>query len=255
MKPYKVYWLMGCLSLLVYSACTPEHPTPSKFEEVPLVEIDSSSLRNPNNLRSKRLTIERAFLQLPEQELVVEGLRGLSKIERKLLLQSGTSHRYTCTLVGNYLEIIEKADNPEDDQEQLERLTIAVYNALTRKTIVFVSQELIEEQRAEKRIIQQHFLEYEQGQWNLVNQQLPLVSTATFFEENKPPLEPQYIYFDLQATDINYLQARLQHNRYPNKDSVALKEAYKVAYIWTGDQFQLNRQAMVQYDINEHHSK
>lgn len=257
MKLYKFQWLMGMLLLIFAVAC--QHDEEQTGRDLGLAPSlgDTPHLRDPSTLNSKRLSIQEAFLQLPEQELLLEGLRSLSKIERKILLQKGNSPRYACTLVGNYLEIIEKADNLEDEHEQLERLTMGVYNALTRKAIVFISQELIEEERDKKQIVQQRFLECQQGQWTPLSNTLPLVTTQTFLEEKTAPLQHQgqHFYFDLQATDVNYLQVRLQHQLYPNKDSIAIKEAYKVAYIWTGNAFQLNRQAMVQYEISERHSK
>lgn len=244
--------------LLLCTGCYPDQdPSYSELGGSPTLGTDSLQVRELFDLQQKRLSIQEAFLQLPESALVLEGLRSLSKIERKLLLQTGYSHRYVCTVTGNYLAIQEKADNLDDEQEQLEHFTLGVYNALTHKTIVFVSQTLKEENRRQQQVIQQQFLEYQTGQWKEAGQQLPTIDTKTFFEAGKVPYyaEQQFIYFELQEMDVNYLQAHLQHDRYSNKDSVALQEAYEVALVWTGDGFRLNRQPMVQYEISEHHSK
>jgi hypothetical protein len=220
-------------------------------------ELDSLTLRKLPPLPKQRLTIEKAFLQLPWSQLLLEGLRGISPIERKQLLKERQIDGYACTIVGNYLEIVELPDNLNDDAEQLERLTIAVYNALTNNTVVFTSQELIDERSDHKRIVQQRFLAYDKGQWHNIHQELPKVNTTTFLEAStrRSDSSKDYIYFDLQETDIHYLQAHLQHEFYPHEDSIPLKETYEVAYVWTGDQFRLNRKNIVRYEANEAHSK
>lgn len=258
MKSCKIHGLIGYVLFLWCSACTPEeHKTTQEIGITSPIDIDSPYLRDPNSTRDKRLTVEKAFLQLPEEKLLLEGLKSLSKLDRKLLLKSDDNRYYNCTIIGNYLEIIEKANNVEDEQELLERLAIGVYNSLTKHPVVFVSQELIEEERGQKRVVEQQFLEYHAGQWSVINHQLPTISTTTFFEaqELANSTQQHHIYFDLQAIDVNYLQARLQHELYPTQDSTALKEAYKVAYVWSGSEFNLYRQAMVQYEISEHHSR
>jgi hypothetical protein len=248
------YVIIGCL-LYIGTGCHPETPTTDDLNN--LSSVEQPSLRHSSQEAQKRLTVQQAFLRLPQEELILEGLHGLSSVERKLLLKTGHHYHYRCRVVGNYLEITEQAYNAEDEQEQLERFVMSVYNSLTKNSVVFISQSLVEEQRGQQQIIQQRFLEYQPNSWQDIGQQLPAITTKTFFEKDTPPLQNQsdHFYFDLLPTDVNYLQARLQYELYPNKDSTALREAYKVALVWTGNAFQLNRQPMVQYEISEYHSK
>lgn len=258
MKIYTLHWLIGILIFFFLSACSnEEYLSKEGCNTGEIKELENFSLREPNAHKKQRLTIEKAFLQLPESKLLLEGLRGLSFMERRQLLKEQQIESYTCTIVGNYLEIIELPDNLNDEAEQLERLTIAVYNALTNNTVVFVSQELIAENHHKKSIVQQHFLAYNKGQWDNIREELPTINTSTFLETSTTLSQnsKDYFYFDLQETDIHYLQAHLQHEFYPHKDSIPLKEAYEVAYVWTGDRFQLNRKNIVRYEANTTHSK
>ncbi|MFK7798572.1 MAG: hypothetical protein AB8E82_14065 [Aureispira sp.] len=258
MKVCTLHWLTGILVLFFLSACSNEDYLSQQEADVDKTkELDNTTLRELKSHKKQRLTIEKAFVQLPVSQLLLEGLRSISAIERKQLLKERKIDGYTCTVVGNYLEVVELPDNLNDETEELERLTIAVYNALTDNTVVFISQELVGEKRHKKRIVQQQFLAYDKGLWHNIRQELPLVTTTTFLEESTTNLKSSknYIYFDLQETDIHYLQAHLQHTFYPIEDSITLKEAYEVAYVWTGDRFRLNRKNILSYPSNKAHSK
>lgn len=258
MKICTLHWLTGMLVFFFLSACSNEGYWRQQGSGVDKTkELDNSTLRGLKNYKKQRLTIEKAFVQLPVSQLLLEGLRGISTIERKRLLKERQIDGYVCTVVGNYLEIVELPDNLNDEAEELERLTIAVYNALTNNTVVFISQELVGEKRRKKRIVQQQFLAYDKGQWHNIRQELPLVNTTTFLEDSttNSKSSKNYIYFDLQETDIHYLQAHLQHNFYPIEDSITQKEAYEVAYVWTGDRFRLDRKNILSNPSSKAHSK
>lgn len=206
--------------------------------------------------KQRRLSVKDAFIKLSDQELVLEGLKNMSIQERRSLLKLQEATHYTLKWIGNYLQITEKASNKDDEFERIEQIRLAAFNSLTQKNILFLSQELIDEQRQTTHIIHQAFLQYNHQHWEDISYKLPTITTQTFLDNgNKLNIKENHIYFDLNAQDVNYLQARLKHEDYPDKDKIAQNEMYKVALIWTGNDFRLNRRAMVQYDISERHAQ
>lgn len=206
-------------------------------------------------LPQKRLSIKDAFLKLSREELLLDGLKNMSLKERRTLLKQEETTNYTLDWVGNYLLITEKLSNKDDAFEQVEQLQLAVFNSIKQKNILFISQELINESRQSVEIVHQGFYQYEHQNWNNVSYQLPKITTQTFLDDQSELVDTgDYFYFTPNPIDVNYLQAILIHENYPNKDNIAKKEAYKVALVWNGNEFTLDRQAMVQYNISEHHT-
>lgn len=215
--------------------------------------VDSSQTRTSLN---KRLSVKEAFLQLTDQELILDGLIDMNQQERKKLLQFSENDDYKMQWVGNYLRITQKKSSINDPTEPLEQLKLAVFNSLNKKRFLFVSQELIQAQRSQTTVVQQKFLEYYKKSWRAINNEIPLITTQTFLEKDVESSHLEdHIFIELSPLDVNYLHAQLIHEAYPDKDWIAKHEAYKVGLIWSGEQFQLHRQAMVQYDISEHHPR
>jgi hypothetical protein len=206
-------------------------------------------------LPQRRLSIKDAFLKLSKEELLLDGLKHMSTQERKALLKLGETAEYKISWVGNYLKITEKASNEDDQLETLEQIRLAIFNSLKQENILFISQESIDESRQKVNVLHQNFYQYQHRTWVNINQLLPLITTQTFLEKNSNFISHEdFFYLDPNPLDINYLQAVLIHENYPDKNEIVNKEAYKVALVWNGNEFILNRQAMVQYNISEHHS-
>lgn len=207
-------------------------------------------------LPQKRLSIKEAFMKLSRKELLLDGLKNMSIQERKTLLKQEETANYTINWVGNYLQITEKLSNKDDAFERAEQLQLAVFNSIKQKNILFISQELINESRQSVEIVHQGFYQYEHQNWDNISHQLPKINTQTFLDDQNEIIHTEdHFYFAPNPIDINYLQAILIHENYPNKDDIAKKEAYKVALVWNGNEFTLDRQAMVQYNISEHHPR
>lgn len=244
--------IASLLSSLVFIGCQPEHQSIDGNEHSNISFSDTIQTRE---LPQKRISVKDAFLKLSEEELSLDGLKNMSTQERKTLLKLGNTVDYTVNWVGNYLSITEKVRNKDDEFEQLEQVKLAVFNSLKQKNILFISQELINESRQNVKIVHQDFYQYQHQTWKNINEQLPLITTQTFLDKDSKIFSiKDYFYFEPNPLDVNYLQATLVHENYPNKDEIANKEAYKVALVWTGNEFILDRQAMVQYNISEHHA-
>lgn len=236
-------WLIGC---------TP----PDTESESDIPETASVDTLKTRALRQLRLSAKDAFLKLSDAELLLEGMQKLSKQERKELLKTHETAYYSLQWVGNYLQVTEKITNPDAFDETLEQLRLAAFNSMKHQNILFLSQERVDPQRDKVEIVQQTFLKQKQHVWEDITHKIPEITTQTFLEDSaKLNISNHHIYFELLPEDINYLQALLKHEAYPNKDEIAEKETYKVALVWTGNEFRLDRRAMVQYDISEHHSK
>lgn len=239
----------------VFVACTSDVPHNNNSTNSHSSRVDTLKTRTTEKKR-QRLSVKDAFIKLSQQELVLDGLKNMSIQDRKKLFSLKESANYNIEQVGNYLKITEKPENKDDEYEQIEQIRLAVFNSLTQKNILFISQEIIEEQRQKTRIVHQAFLQYNNHHWEDIYYKLPLITTQTFLDNsNSLNIKENHIYFDLQPSDINYLQAHLKHEQYLDKDEIAQNEAYKVALVWTGSDFRLNRQAMVQYDISERHTR
>ncbi len=239
------------LGSFFFWSCQPEQQPIDGVTHAGTSYLDSIQTRE---LPQKRLSIKDAFLKLSEEEFVLDGLKNMSIQERKTLLKLKKTANYESVWVGNYLKVTEKASNQDDGYEQTEQIRLAIFNSLKQKNILFISQELISKGRQKVSLIHQGFYEYQHQTWTNISQHLPLITTQTFLENSSKVISPEdHIYFELNPLDINYLQAVLIHEKYPNKDEIANKEAYKVALVWTGNEFILDRQAMVQYNISEHH--
>ena len=248
MKKWLVY---GCLSgCLWWSACAPEAPESFSTTYAPA----SDSTRRDGPSAASFLSIQEAFVQLPARALTLEGLRQMSAGERRRLFKGATHPTYTVQQIGHYLEVQERPTHPDDQHEALAHLRLGVYHALEDAApIVFVSEEWREENSPHPQMVQQRFWQYQRGHWQEVTLQLPQINTQHFFEPEAAPVAEQHWYFDLQPQDIHYLPARLQHQRYSQRELVIQQEAYRVALVWDGTAFNLYRQPMVQYDISEHH--
>ncbi|BDS15455.1 hypothetical protein [Aureispira anguillae] len=239
----------------VFVGCTADMPLNIEPDQAKLEVVDTLKTRTSED-HKKRLSVKEAFIKLSRKELVLDGIQNMSSKDRRDLLQQQETDNYHLDWVGNYLQITEKAANKDDEYERMEQIRLAVFNSITQKDILFVSQELIDEQRHNTQIVDQAFFQYNNRHWENINYQLPLITTQTFLnQDNNLNINENHIYFNLKAADIHYLQAHLNHENYLNKDEIAQNEAYKVALIWTGNNFRLNRQAIVQYDISERHPR
>ncbi|WMX14308.1 MULTISPECIES: hypothetical protein [unclassified Aureispira] len=239
------------VSSIILGGCQPNDASLDTINDSGVSFTDTIQTRD---LPQKRFSVKEAFLKLSSDELLLDGLQNMSIAERKTLLQSKETANYTVNWIGNYLQITEKPSNPDDVFEQVEQIRLAIFNSLKQRNVLFVSQELIDESRQNLHVMQQDFYQFKHQRWEDINQQLPLITTKTFLENDAKTFSPEdYFYFEPNPLDINYLQAILIHEKYPNKNEVASKEAYKVALVWNGDEFILDRQSMVHYNISEHH--
>lgn len=244
--------ILALLSNFILVACQSKDQVMDGTDNTNPLLTDTIQTRE---LPQKRLSVKEAFLKLSEEELLLDGLKNMSTQERKTLLKLEKTTNYTINWVGNYLSVTEKASNKDDQFEQLEQIQLAVFNSLKNKSILFISQELVHESRQNVKIIHQGFYLYKHQTWENIYQQLPLITTQTFLDDKSKVFSiNDYFYFKPNPLDINYLQASLMHEKYPSKDEIASKEAYKVALVWTGNEFILDRQAMVKYNISEHHA-
>jgi hypothetical protein len=249
-SPYLI--ALALLSNLLLIACQQEAHPIDHIDDSGISFLDTVHTREPPQ---KRLSVKDAFLKLSKNELFLDGIKNMSVQERKIVLKSEKTDNYEMIWAGNYLKITEKASNKDDGFEQIEQIRLAVFNSLQQKNIVFISQELIDESRQTVKIIQQDFYQYQRNTWENINQQMPPITTKTFLDNNSKVFSiNDYFCFKPNPLDINYLQAILMHEKYPNKDVIAENEAYKVALVWTGNEFILDRQAIVQYNISEHHA-
>lgn len=253
MKNTSLYLItLVLLSNLLLMACQQEPQATGNIDDSGISFADSLLTRTPPQ---KRLSVKEAFLKLSEDELLLDGLKNMSVQERKIVLKLEKPDNYEMNWAGNYLKITEKVSNKDDRFEQIEQIQLVVFNSLQQKDILFISQELIDESRQTVKIIQQDFYQYQRNTWENINQQIPAITTKTFLDNNSKIFSiNDYFYLELNPLDINYLQAILVHEKYPNKDAIVRAEAYKVALVWTGNEFILDRQAMVQYSISEHHA-
>lgn len=241
LKP--LYLLLSCaVYCWVWTACTPT----SDSDNMHGLDTDSTETRNtspPKQLNS----VKAAFLQLSKHELQLESIVNLHKADKLNLIQSGGSPSYKVQIEDRYLLIQEQGIHQEDLQEPLEILELVLYNPPKQPAIVLVSQAHWYPLRNKKQVIQQQFLRYQQQQWHPLNDILTQIKTKDFIESHETSLQAlsaQY-YLEINPADLNYLQAVLIHEDYPDKGAIVAAEAYKVALVWTGSTFRLDQQTLI----------